>query len=466
MSPLARPSRFARVLLLLAVGAIFPVPVRAQVAARPNAQPAALPAVPEAIESFDPRAVQLSWHDRRWLLVHQGRTLKDFGPLVEEARLALRLIRELGLNQRGVIGSPVPRLEYWLVDGHAPGPLPRGGMHTFPLEPDHLVAEQTGGQWVVRDANRVLFAFGQYADEARATVALLQKHHFTQVGFVGQVTPAMIVFGGNGQTDFPTIAATHGASASGRQFGPQAFPRPAKNADGTPHPEPMKASRGTQPTGYEGVVQPLVPTLFAPAAVRAMPVGETPSLVSLRTVAFHTRPHFGQETAAPAGQDARRVFDWRQVQLRQENGAWKLAAGGLVLTGFGGDLQQAQMALAAIRYYRFDEVRSGGDDGPAYCLSHGASPRGLMLGLRGTEVRPDKLDVQRRPEGYAVCQGTLAVLRFGERPEPARQALEAIQRMKLDRVCHIGGDKEGMTILVKTRDEFRLPAGATILPSR
>lgn len=41
MSPLASPSRFACHLLLLAVGPICPVPVRAQIPAGTNMQPAA-----------------------------------------------------------------------------------------------------------------------------------------------------------------------------------------------------------------------------------------------------------------------------------------------------------------------------------------------------------------------------------------------------------------------------------------
>ena len=36
--------------------------------------------------------------------------------------------------------------------------------------------------------------------------------------------------------------------------------------------------------------------------------------------------------------------------------------------------------------------------------------------------------------------------------EPARQALEAIQRQKFDCLCHIGGQgKEGMTIILRSR---------------
>jgi hypothetical protein len=424
------------------------------------AQPPALPSAPASLDMIDPRAVQLSWQDRRWLLVHQGHTLKDFGSRVEEARLALRLIHELGLNQRGVIGSPVPHLEYWLVDGHAPGSLPRSGMHTFPIEPDRLRVEQVQNQWCVRDGNRVLFTFGQHADEAREALAVLQKYHFTQVGFVGQGMPSMIVFGGNGQGDAPTMAATHGASAAGRQFAPQKFPRLVTNSDGSPRVEPMKGGSAAHAQGYEGVVQPLVPPLFAPAKVRATPPGETPTLGNLRAAAWHTQPNFGPQAPAqpaiPAGQEERRAFDWRQVQVRQENGAWKLTSGSQLLAGFGADLQQAQKALAAIRYYRFTELRAvAGGDGAAYFLAHAAAPRGLMLGLQGVELQPDKLDVQLHAEGYAVCQGSRVVLQFRDRPEPARQALETIQRQKLDRLCHIGEPgKGGMTILVRSRSEF------------
>ena len=41
----------------------------------------------------------------RWRLVAGGVMLKDFGRRESEARLALRLIRELRLNQHGIIGA-------------------------------------------------------------------------------------------------------------------------------------------------------------------------------------------------------------------------------------------------------------------------------------------------------------------------------------------------------------------------
>ena len=431
MPQLARTFRFARRLLLLAGGLALAGPVGAQRPAGAPAPPPALPPALASLESFDPRGVQLNWHDRHWLLVHQGRTLKDFGPRVEDARFALRLVQELGLNQHGVIGSPAPHLEYWLADGHAPGPLPRRGMQAFPIDPDRLRVEEVQGQWCVRDAERVYFNFARYADEAREAVAVLQKYHFTEVGFVGPGAPTMIVFGGNGKGDRPA--------------------QPSRIvADGG-----RKGKTGPPAQGYAGIVQALVPPLLAPPVVRVTPPGELPTLGGLHAAAWHSPPHFGPQTlapsAAPAVLEDRRAFDWRQAQVRQEGAAWKLAVGSQVLAGFGADLHQAQAALSAIRYYRFTEVRAGGDC-PAYFLANGASPRGLTLGLRGEELQPDKLDVRRLAEGYAVCQGARVVLQFRDRQEPALQALEAIQRQKLDRVCRLGPQGGGgVTILVRSR---------------
>ena len=124
-----------------------------------------------------------------------------------------------------------------------------------------------------------------------------------------------------------------------------------------------------------------------------------------------------------------------------------------MIAGFGLDFQQAKIGLATIRYYRFNEMHVvPGSEIPAYFLAQPSTPLGFMFGLQGTEFQPDKLDVQHHAAGYAICQGSHVVLQFRDRPELARQALETIQRQKLDRLCHIGEQgKDGMTILVRSK---------------
>ena len=66
------------------------------------------------------------------------------------------------------------------------------------------------------------------------------------------------------------------------------------------------------------------------------------------------------------------AFDWRQVQLRKEDGGWKLAAGSCVLADFGTDEHAARQGLSAMQYYRFTERRQvGGALGEVHLLPCG-----------------------------------------------------------------------------------------------
>ena len=58
------------------------------------------------------------------------------------------------------------------------------------------------------------------------------------------------------------------------------------------------------------------------------------------------------------------------MDLRQENGEWRLTAVGTVLASFGGDQYSARLALSAVRHYRFSERWRLGE-GFTYFLSAG-----------------------------------------------------------------------------------------------
>src|SRR5438046_2400412 len=85
------------------------------------------------LTAFDTDKNGLQWADNRWQLLADGLPLKDFGRREADGRLALRLIRELKLNQHGTLGSPQPIIEYWLSDGR--GPIgPSLGLRTAPID--------------------------------------------------------------------------------------------------------------------------------------------------------------------------------------------------------------------------------------------------------------------------------------------------------------------------------------------
>jgi hypothetical protein len=362
--------------------------------------------------------------------------LKDFGYRQEEARQALRVIRDLHLNQYGTVGSPAPVMEYWLSDGGAPQGL-GGGLRALPLEPARLKVEQLQGQWCLRDSHRVLFNFGPRAEEARQALEVIRKYGFTQLGVVGQVTPSMFVFTSSG------TPALRGAS---RHLDADHSPR-------RPHDPKVAAKPGT-PATPAGLVTPALPALSAgqsarPEVHRAHTAADAPN------GGWRGQPHFGPRAQPGAAPTAERVpFDWRQVQLRQENADWKLKAGNLVLANFGPNDHDARLALSAVRHYRFTEQWRLGGAGQqfSYFLANGQAPRGVPLGMPAESFRPQDLTVQPIGARYALVSDGRILARLGDRPEQAQQVLEVIKRNHCDRLCRLGGDgAEGMTFLVRSR---------------
>jgi hypothetical protein len=395
----------------------------------------------ENLQSFNPKDLQVVWANRRWLLTSGGEVVKDFGTHEQEARQALYVIRELGLNQHGVVGAPTPVMEYWLADGQAPHGLPRAGLRATPLTPSTLEVSQVQGQWCVRDKTRVLFNFGPRPEDAQQALAVIRKYQFDQVGVLGQITPSMYVFMSRGSPEAaPTLPATRGAG-SGRVLDTPHFARLAKNKDGSPR---AATPAPTTNLSVDGVAAPVVPPLanYSKDRVQDQP----------KPFQWQAKPGADQTPLTVEG--GRVPFDWRRASLVQEQGEWRIKAGGLVLANFGPSVQDARLALSALRHYRFTEqVRLGGDSPYlTYFLANSAAPRGAPMGVRAEEFKPDKLELKQVETGFALCQGPRVVLRLRDSQDDGKKLLETIQRTKCDRVCRIGEPgKEAMTFLVRSR---------------
>jgi hypothetical protein len=387
--------------------------------------------MPETLRNFNPAALRLLWHDRRWLLVCDNEVLKDLGVHEREARAALRLIQELGVNQYGTAGAPQPVMEYWLINGKPPQGRGPAGLHTLALDQASLRVEQVQGQWRLREAHRVLFSFGYRADEANRALAVVRRYGFTHVGFLGHDAPVLYVFfaaSGGGPAVLANAQPTHSSS---RQMATPRFPRLAKDANGKPRMEKSGPGLGLE------ALTPALPPLAQPGAG-----GKD---------GWRGSPQRGGLSPAPVD-TGRMAFDWRQVQMRQDQGEWKLMAGQTELENFGVNVQDARMALSAVRYYRFTERwRASGERPADYYLANGQSPRGMLFGLRGEAFEPDKVEVKEEQGGCSLVQGRRVLLRLGDREEAGR-LLEAVQRNKFDRVCKLGDPgREAMTVFVRSR---------------
>jgi hypothetical protein len=354
---------------------------------------------PETLQSFDGNLAELQWSDRRWRLVAGGVLLKDFGRHEAEAREALRLLRELRLNQRGTVGTPRPVLEYWLSDGHAPQGF-LSGVKPQPLDPESLRVEQVQGQWWLRDNNRPLFNFGSHADEARQALAVLRHYGFTRVAAVGRPTPEMLVFLGDGNGLPPA--------------------RPVSRFPGRTFPPAHETGPALQQTAFTTP-------------------GPTPD-------------------AAPASlsdqlADAERVpLDWRQAQIREDDDGWKLVVGNRTLANFGPHDVDARLALRAVQYYRFTEHGSLGRPRPlfSYFLVDGSAPRGYMVGLEHVPFHLETVTVRQNGDTWWLIDGGRPLLNFGDHPDEARQALRLVQRYQFDTLCRVGhADTGAMTFFVR-----------------
>jgi hypothetical protein len=381
--------------------------------------PASTDTPPEHLTAFENGRARVDWSSDGWRLTAGAVTLKDFGRRESDARQALRLIRELRLNQHGAIGGQAPSLEYWLADGQPPHG-PATGLHTLPIDAASLRVEQTQTQWVLRDNQRVLFNFGNEQSDARQALAVIRKYGFTEVGAVNPAAPSMVIFFAR-----PDAVSTAKPTAA-RQTRPTAAPD-------KPAPDPLS------PAGR----------LLAehPGVVASSPVA--PAVPPLRQVGLS-----GNSLSASSQTPDRTPFDWRQVQLRKEDGGWKLAAGSCVLADFGADEHAARLGLSAMQYYRFTERRQvgGGSARFTYFLVGGQPPRGAMFGVDGQPFQLNRLQIRQMEGRWTVCDGDRPLVEMGDKAEEANQVLDLIRRQQADRLCRLGAaDGRGMTFLVRSR---------------
>jgi hypothetical protein len=415
-----------------------PAPAAAPQGPKPAPAPLPQPELVERLRTFDPSAVQLVWSDRRWQLMTGTDVLKDFGRREAEARQAQRLILELGLTQYGTVGAPSPVMEYWLASGQAPHGT-AAGLRVLPVDPATLRVEAMQSQWCLRDGQRVLFNFGLRAEEAHQALAIIRKYGFTEVGVVGQAVPSMMVFLAH---DGTTVGLPARHEPTNRTH--PTSRRPEAQVNG-----PKSPAVNNTPGAF---VTPALPPLQPPPARHGYDgLGER-----AQHNAIHGQAPFVRAAAPPGleGLAERVPFDWRQVQVRPDNGAWKLTAGGLVLADFGKNEADARTALLAVHHYHFTEQYRIGKPEPrcSWFLSNGQPPRGVMLGVPGVSFQADGLSVQQLGQRWGVCAGDQVLLLVGERQEEARQVLTAIQQNHFDRLCRLGAfDGQGMTFFVRSR---------------
>lgn len=137
---------------------------------------------------FEWRQLQVRREGRDWKLVSGPFTLADFGANERDARLAQSAIQFYRCSEHCRVGGDQPVFSYFLSAGQAP----RGmmlGTEKIMFRPSELTVEKRGDGWVIGDATRTLFQFGN--DEAAARLALrdIQFYRFDMISRIGRTAP-------------------------------------------------------------------------------------------------------------------------------------------------------------------------------------------------------------------------------------------------------------------------------------
>jgi hypothetical protein len=388
---------------------------------------------PEALTTFDPNALELTRTDGRWALVAAGTVLKEFGRREEDARQAWHLIRELRLNQRGTIGTPQSVLEYWLSDGQPPRWLPRG-VRLYRFNTAALQLEQSLGRWLLRETARPLFSFGNHKEDAQQALAVMQKYGFNQLGVVGRGIPAMLIFVAQPDDSKGLTPEEH----FNRRVA--LLKKQAGTFEGQRQADALAAIQGKSPP----------PANFP---VPAMPALRAEVLPGREPVQSHPGRRSGPAEAEPLVVTERVPFDWRQSQVRRDNGNWRLVAGSYTLADFGADERSARLAQAALMHFRCTERILVGAPEPvvSYFLTSGQAPRGLLAGVFSEAFHPEAVAVRQLGPHFYLIQAGRPLLDCGPQADEARYMLGVIRKYGFDNVCRIGLDgKHSLTFLVRS----------------
>ena len=142
--------------------------------------------------------------------------------------------------------------------------------------------------------------------------------------------------------------------------------------------------------------------------------------------------------AAP--QHAAVDFNPDQVEARNVQGQWVVAAGSLLLGNFGDSETDARDAVRVIKHYRFDKHCVFGTPQPAmeYWLVNGQAPAGPIEGEDAIPFNPPNTTVKQINGSWKIVDGDHWMLDFGNDENLARVALETIRKLGFEFMCFVG----------------------------
>jgi len=147
------------------------------------------PQVMENCVSFDHSSIHVSLREGRWTIVEANRELFDFDRSKTEAQKALSVIQHYKMNSVCTVDENDPVMRYLLVDNKAPlGKMIDEDCVVF--NPAKLNVRQVSGNWMLVDGNNRIFDFDKDINEAKKSLELIRKYHFSRACYIGRPDPS------------------------------------------------------------------------------------------------------------------------------------------------------------------------------------------------------------------------------------------------------------------------------------
>lgn len=133
---------------------------------------------------FDARQVRLSREGNDWVVHAGSHVFGRFGPEEKLARQALQVMHHYRFNEHCLIGQPVPRFAYFLINGQPPQGVLFGTKNKG-FQPNHLVVKQIEGKWCICEGNNTILRLGETPAEAFHLLETIQRYRFDRLCWLG-----------------------------------------------------------------------------------------------------------------------------------------------------------------------------------------------------------------------------------------------------------------------------------------
>lgn len=160
--------------------------------------------VAEDCVPFNPATAAVAGAGNNWLIVDGSHSMFSFGNNQAEARQALGIIKNYGMNRSCFVGRPQPSFQYMLVSGRAPSGS-MAGEDCLSFNPATTTVALLNNDWKIVDGNHAMFSFGSKQAEARQALAIIKKYNFNSSCFVGRPGPSFTYMKSTGAAVSPAI---------------------------------------------------------------------------------------------------------------------------------------------------------------------------------------------------------------------------------------------------------------------